>query len=88
MSGTAPEKFPTIRLISQPELSEALGKSRYTIERWVRSGMFPAPIRISEKSFAWRLADVEAWIAKCARSRKKAKRRGALMQGSELVEQR
>jgi predicted DNA-binding transcriptional regulator AlpA len=78
-------KFPSIKLVRQPEVCEALGIVRITLDRWVRGGAFPAPIRISEKTYAWRLADVEAWIAQRSRSRKRRKPRGSLMQGDELV---
>ena len=84
----AAEPFSSIKLIRPPELCQALGIQRWTLDRWIARGIIPPPIRISEKTFVWRLADVEAALIKCARSRKKRKPRGALMQGRELVEQR
>ena len=32
-----------------------------TIWRMVKRGEFPAPIKLSEKCTAWKLADIEAW---------------------------
>jgi prophage regulatory protein len=77
----------SIKLIWEPELCEQLGRSRYTLQRWVREGRFPPPIKVNQQNLAWRVRDVEAWLDKLARSRKKRTPRGALMQGSELVEQ-
>jgi prophage regulatory protein len=82
------DKFPTIKLVRAPQLCEAFGITRATLDRWIRSTKFPPPLKINEKSFAWRLVDVEAWIAQRALTRKRRKPRGSLMQGSELVEQR
>jgi predicted DNA-binding transcriptional regulator AlpA len=37
--------------------------SAATIWRRVRAGTFPAPVKISKGITAWRLADIEAWLA-------------------------
>ena len=75
-----------IKLIWQPELCEQLNRSRYTIERWVRQGTFPKPIKIHSQGNAWRVVDIELWLDRLSRSRRKPKRRGALMEGDVLVE--
>ncbi|MCP4389839.1 MAG: AlpA family phage regulatory protein [Gammaproteobacteria bacterium] len=62
-----------------------LGVTKFTVNRWVKQGRFPPPIRLSEKTHAWRVADIEAWLAQRSRSRKQPTLRGALMQGPELV---
>jgi prophage regulatory protein len=72
-------------LVWLPELCEQLGRSKHSIERWVREGRFPKPIKITEQGCAWRLAHVEAWLAKLERSRKKRKPRGSLYRGDTLV---
>lgn len=36
--------------------------SRATIWRKVRSGDFPAPVKLSERITAWRTTDVREWI--------------------------
>jgi predicted DNA-binding transcriptional regulator AlpA len=76
----------SITLIWERELCEQLGRSKYSIARWVKSGRFPPPINVTQQGRAWRVRDVEAWLDKLARTRKRPKRRGALMRGSELVE--
>ena len=83
---TPASPLASITLVWLPELSQALGRSRYTIERWCREGKFPAPLKLTEQGCAWRLRDVEAWLDKAARTRKRRKPRGSLMQGDELVE--
>jgi prophage regulatory protein len=83
------ETSPTtssIRLVWERELCEQLGRSKWTIDRWIKSGRFPPPLNITQQGRAWRVRDVEAWLDKLARTRKKPKRRGALMRGDTLVE--
>ena len=77
-----------LTLIWEPELCRQLGRCKATLDRWVRQSRFPPPINVNGQSKAWRVRDIEAWLNKLARSRKRIKRRGSLMQGSELVEQR
>lgn len=36
--------------------------SRATVWRKVRSGEFPAPVKLSERITAWRAADIRQWI--------------------------
>jgi predicted DNA-binding transcriptional regulator AlpA len=73
-------------MIWLPELCEQLGRSKYSIDRWVKSGRFPPPIKIHSQGLCWRVRDIETFLDKHARTRKKPKRRGALMRGDVLVE--
>lgn len=34
-----------------------------TIWRWVRKGIFPAPVKLGPGTTAWKIEDVEAWLA-------------------------
>jgi predicted DNA-binding transcriptional regulator AlpA len=74
-----------IRLIWFGELCEVLGRSKWTIRRWIEQGILPRPIRITEQGVCWRVRDIEHALDRLARQRKKPKRGGALKQGSELV---
>ena len=74
MSDTSPTS--SIQLVWLPELAEALGRSRYTIERWCRERKFPAPIKLTDQGCAWRVRDVEAWLDRMSRQRKKVHHRG------------
>jgi predicted DNA-binding transcriptional regulator AlpA len=48
----------SITLIWEPQLCEQLGRSRWTIRRWIASGILPPPIRMHEQGLAWRLRDI------------------------------
>jgi len=74
-----------IKLIWQPELCKALGRSRYAIERWIREGRFPKPIKIHDQGCAWRVRDIEVWLDQRERARRKVKKRGSLYAGDKLV---
>lgn len=44
-----------------PQLKARLSVSGSSIWAWVKKGTFPAPIKLSENTTAWHLADIEAW---------------------------
>jgi predicted DNA-binding transcriptional regulator AlpA len=75
----------SITLIWEPQLCEQLGRSRWTIHRWIAKGLLPPPIRMHDQGLTWRVRDIEHALDKLARSRKKPKPRGKLMQGDQLV---
>lgn len=50
------------RLIRAPEVFELTGLRRTTIYEKVKTGDFPAPVKLSVRSVAWRLDQVESWI--------------------------
>lgn len=56
------------RLIRINELASSKGQpgivpvSPATLWRWVKSGKFPAPVRLSERVTAWEASKVNAWI--------------------------
>ncbi|WP_439825373.1 helix-turn-helix transcriptional regulator [Aeromonas caviae] len=39
------------------------GVPRSSLYRLIKQGRFPSPIKLSERSSAWRSSDVDAWIA-------------------------
>ena len=39
-----------------------------TLQRWTRSGKFPAAVEFSPKVHRWHRAEVEAWIARQPRA--------------------
>ena len=51
-----------VKLVRMPEVVEATGLSKRTVEKWCRDGRFPAPVRLSARAIAWRVSDVEEWI--------------------------
>ena len=52
----------SIKLLRLPSVLEKTGLKRSTFLSKVRSGDFAKPVRISPRSIAWRLEDVEEWI--------------------------
>ena len=37
--------------------------SAATLRRYVKSGTFPAPLKLGARTTAWRVSDVRAWLA-------------------------
>lgn len=53
----------TIQMLNLVEVTERLKITRTTVYRWMESGKFPKPIKLSETTNRWLLSDVEKWIA-------------------------
>lgn len=51
-----------MRFIRPSEVLRMIGVSRTTLWRMVRDGLFPAPIRITDRSRGYVLDEVEAWM--------------------------
>lgn len=52
-----PEKAIRLR-----EVCSRIGMSRTHVYRLVGRGLFPAPVRLSERVSVWREADVNGWL--------------------------
>jgi len=52
----------TIRILRRKELEERYGLPRSTIYDAIRSGAFPAPIRLGARSVGWIEAEIESWL--------------------------
>jgi predicted DNA-binding transcriptional regulator AlpA len=55
-----------LELIRENELLRLLKISHSTIWRRRRARKFPEPIKLTDRSVAWRLADIRAWLAERA----------------------
>ncbi len=51
------------RLLRLPEVQSIVGLRRSEVYRRIRSGTFPAPIRLGTNAVAWLQSDLDAWIA-------------------------
>jgi prophage regulatory protein len=51
------------RAIRLSEVANLIGLSRSHIYRLVERGLFPAPVRLSDRVTVWREADVQNWLA-------------------------
>jgi predicted DNA-binding transcriptional regulator AlpA len=49
-------------LIRLPEVSRRTGLGKSTVQRDVKAGLFPQPIRISPGAVAWLEIEVQQWI--------------------------
>jgi prophage regulatory protein len=49
------------RLVRMKELKQIVGLARSTIYRMMEMGQFPRSVHLSERSAAWRLADIIEW---------------------------
>jgi prophage regulatory protein len=50
------------RILRRPVLVETIGVSPATLARWVKEGLFPAPIQLGRNSVGWRASEVQKWI--------------------------
>ena len=51
------------QLIRLPKLLIRLGVSRSTVYRRVKNGEMPAPVHPSPRCTAWKLSEVDSWMA-------------------------
>lgn len=58
-----PLTLPETGFVRQKLLLHFVPFSKSTLWRWVNSGLFPAPVRLSVGITAWRVEDVRRWIA-------------------------
>ncbi|MBO9437470.1 AlpA family phage regulatory protein [Sulfitobacter sp. KE29] len=54
---------PPSSVLRLPEVRARVGLSKSSIYAFIATGQFPKPIRIGARAVAWRLADIEAWLA-------------------------
>ncbi len=50
------------RLLRRDEVLRLTGLSKSTLNKMVKEGTFPAPVRIGERAVAWRESEVLEWI--------------------------
>ncbi|MEX3316651.1 helix-turn-helix transcriptional regulator [Sulfitobacter sp. PS-8MA] len=54
---------PPSSVLRLPEVRERVGLSKSSIYAFIAAEQFPKPIRIGARAVAWRLSDIEAWLA-------------------------
>jgi predicted DNA-binding transcriptional regulator AlpA len=50
-------------LVRPKDIEAVTGIHVRTAYRMARSGAFPAPVKLNANSVAWRMNDLEAWVA-------------------------
>lgn len=58
----APNNSSLPALLRLPEVIGRIRLGRSSVYAMVQAGVFPAPIRLGERSVAWRADEVEAWL--------------------------
>jgi predicted site-specific integrase-resolvase len=78
----APRALDDLRLISFSVVCDTLNICSWTLHRWIKRGLFPAPIHLTPTSPAkFRVRDIEAHLEKRRRGRRvKRAPRGVLKQ--------
>jgi prophage regulatory protein len=61
-----------LRVLRRKEVLERLGVSNTSLWLWVRTGRFPAPIELGDRSRAWLEHEVDAWLLSRADARDRA----------------
>lgn len=51
------------RYVREREVLDRVRISRSTLHAWCQKGLFPLPVKISDKSIRWVESDVDAWMA-------------------------
>jgi prophage regulatory protein len=55
---------PTDRMVRLPEVLQLVQISRSTLRRLVAEGSFPRPVQLGARSVAWRLRELENYLAR------------------------
>ncbi len=50
------------RLLKLPEVERITSLKRSTIYNKIKLGQFPAPLKLTERSSAWRESQIQEWI--------------------------
>jgi len=56
--------LPEIGFVKLPQVLQVIPVSRSTFLNKIKSGEFPAAIKLSERSVAWRVSDIKALVEK------------------------
>jgi prophage regulatory protein len=51
------------RMLRSPQVVAKVGLSKATIRRLMRLDLFPVPTKVGLRAIAWRLCDIEAYLA-------------------------
>ena len=62
----------SFRLLTVREVAKIVGLGVPTVWKWVASGGFPAPIKLSSRATRWRSDEVESWIESRPRTKEAA----------------
>ncbi|MBK6972993.1 MAG: AlpA family transcriptional regulator [Sterolibacteriaceae bacterium] len=61
-------ELPATSLLRLPNVIQITGLARSTIYKLISDERFPPPLKLSQRAVAWRLLDIEQWIASRTRA--------------------
>ena len=61
-------ELPTTSLLRLPNVIQITRLARSTIYKLISDERFPPPLKLSQRAVAWRLLDIEQWIASRTRA--------------------
>lgn len=76
-TASPPTALPTTGFIRQAQLLRYVPVSPATLWRWVKSGRFATPLKLSGRITAWRCEDVRHWIEAQSQETKPTGSKGA-----------
>lgn len=62
MIDKTPKTQPIDRLLRNPEVRAITGLGKTSLYDLIRTGGFPAPVRLGVRSVAWRESDLRQWL--------------------------
>ncbi len=57
------DKLHATTLMRLPNVMQMTGLARSTIYKLISDERFPPPLKLTQRAVAWRLMDIEQWIA-------------------------
>jgi prophage regulatory protein len=57
------ENNTNVRLLRLPSVVAQVGLKKTAIYDGIKSGTFPAPLKLGARAVAWRAVDIDAWVA-------------------------
>lgn len=69
-----PVDLSRVTLLTRHQVCKSLGIGLWTLNRWVKSGQFPKPVRLTDSTHRWELVDVEIWLRRQKRQQRPAAR--------------
>ena len=62
-----------LTILRRKDVEARCGLSRSTLYDYIRTGRFPAPVRVGTRAVGWVASEIDAWLAaQVERSRKSA----------------
>lgn len=54
--------YPASAILRRRQVEELTGLARSTLYEFIKTGSFPAPVRIGKRAVGWRYREIESWL--------------------------